>query len=217
MWSRVDPDDFTIHRHLASREVRVRKWRMYQQGELWGERSAVEPNAAHRAVVDLWRAGRLSGVVTQNIDGLHQTAGIPDVKVAELHGNNRKTECVDCHLTWPTEEVLARVDAGEEDPRCPDCGGIVKTTTVLFGELLPTDQMQRAAMFSAQSDAVLAVGTTLSVYPAADIPLDAVRRGLPMVLVNRGPTDQDHAATVRLDGPAGTILPELVRAIITPN
>lgn len=214
LWTKVDPADFTIERYLGSRQTRVRKWRMHQQGELWGSRSEARPNAAHLAVADLWKAGRLSGVATQNIDGLHQAAGLPDTKVAELHGNVRKAVCIECPATWPTEEVLAWVDAGEEDPHCPDCGGLVKTTTVLFGELLPNDQMERAAVFAAMADAVLAIGTTLSVYPAADIPLTAVHRGLPMVLVNLGPTDQDRMATVRLDGPAGTLVPELVRAVL---
>jgi NAD-dependent deacetylase len=217
LWTRVDPEDFSIDRYVSSRDVRVRGWRMHQRGELWGARSEVRPNRAHEAVVDLWRAGRISGCVTQNIDGLHQAAGLPDAQVAELHGNIRKTVCLRCGRTWPTDEVLDRVDAGEEDPHCPDCGGLVKTTTVLFGEFLPEDQMRRASMFAAMSDAVLAVGTTLSVYPAADVPLSAVRRGIPMVILNLGPTDHDALATVRLEGRAGEMLPDLVEQMVRPG
>ncbi len=215
LWTKVDPDDFTIQRYRTDRDVRVARWKMHQQGALWGARSSVRPNRAHEAVVELWRGGRMSGCVTQNIDGLHQAAGLPDDQVAELHGNIRKVHCLGCGARWETEEVLRWVDAGEEDPSCPHCGGLVKTTTVMFGEYLPLDQVQRAERFAAEADAVLVVGSTLSVYPAAQIPLDVVRRGGPMVIVNLGPTDGDRLAAARIDGKAGDVLPLLVDAILT--
>ncbi len=213
LWTRLDPDDFTIRRYMTSRDIRVSNWRMHQTGQLWGARSSVRPNRAHEAVVDLWQAGRLTGCVTQNIDGLHVAAGLPTDKVAELHGNARKVHCLECGTEWPTEEVLTWVDAGEEDPHCPECGGLIKTTIVMFGEYLPQSAMRLAGLFAAMADAVLVVGSTLGVYPAADVPLSAVRRGAPMVILNLGPTDQDHNATVKLEGKAGEVLPELVGAI----
>jgi NAD-dependent deacetylase len=213
LWTKVDPDDFTIVRYRNSRDVRVNGWRMHQRGELWGARSTVSPNTAHTAVTRLWDKGRLSGVVTQNIDGLHQAAGVPDHAVAEVHGNIRKARCMRCGAEWPTETVLQWVDAGDEDPHCPHCLGMVKTTTVMFGEMLPDDQVDRALRFSAQADAVLAIGTTLSVYPAADFALEAVRRGAPLVIVNLGETDHDHRATVKLEMPAGEAVPALVSLI----
>lgn len=209
LWTKVDPEDFNITRYVSNRELRVRGWRMHCRGELWGARSQVRPNAAHLAIVDLHGRGRMSGCVTQNIDGLHQAAGLPDDAVAELHGNVRKAHCISCGLTWPTEVVLERVDAGEDDPHCHDCGGILKTTTVMFGEYLPDDQMSRALGFAAEADAVLAVGSTLSVYPAADIPLSAVRRGAPLVIINLGSTDHDRLAAAKVDGKAGEVLPAL--------
>jgi NAD-dependent deacetylase len=136
-------------------------------------------------------------------------AGLPDEAVAEVHGNVRKAHCLDCGSTWPTEQVLEWVDAGEEDPHCPECRGLVKTTTVMFGELLPDDQVARALGFAEDADAVLAVGTTLSVYPAASFAMDAVRNGAPLVIVNRGPTDHDGSAAVKLDAPAGATLSAL--------
>ncbi len=214
LWTKVDPDDFTIQRYRTSREVRVAGWKMHQEGALWGARSSVRPNRAHEAVVALWRAGRMSGCVTQNIDGLHQAAGLPDDQVAELHGNVRKVHCLSCEARWETEEVLRWVDAGDEDPTCPHCGGLVKTTTVMFGEYLPLDQIQRAERFAAEAGGVLVVGSTLSVYPAAQIPLDVVRRGGPMVIVNLGPTEGDRLATVRVEGSAGEVLPRLVDAVV---
>lgn len=210
LWTRVDPDDFNIHRYLTNREVRVNGWGMHQRGELWGARSTVMPNSGHRAITDLWLAGLVSGCITQNVDGLHQMAGLPDEAVAEVHGNVRKAHCLDCGSTWPTERVLEWVDAGEEDPHCPECGGLVKTTTVMFGELLPDDQVARALGFAEDADAVLAVGTTLSVYPAANFAIDAVRNGAPLVIVNRGPTEHDGSAAVKLDATAGETLSALV-------
>ncbi|HSJ26575.1 MAG TPA: Sir2 family NAD-dependent protein deacetylase [Acidimicrobiia bacterium] len=206
LWTRIDPDDFTIDRFVRDRDVRIRSWRMHQRGDLWGDRAALAPNAAHRALSELWHRGRLTGVVTQNIDGLHQAAGTPEEAVAELHGNVRKSLCLGCGATWPTEEVLGWVDAGMEDPHCPRCGGIVKTTTVMFGELLPEAEMAKATVMAEDADAVLVVGSTLGVYPAAHLPLSVVARGGSMVIVNLGPTDHDSLARVKLDAPAGATL-----------
>lgn len=213
LWTKVDPDDFTIERYRGNREVRVTSWKMHQRGDLWGARSSVAPNTGHTSIVDLWRANRVAGCITQNVDGLHQAAGLPDDSVAEVHGNVRKAHCLQCGASWPTETVLEWVDAGDDDPHCPRCGGLVKTTTVLFGELLPEDQVGRALSFADAADAVLAVGTTLSVYPAADFAVRCVRLGAPLVIVNLGPTDYDHAAAVRVEMPAGEALATLVSGL----
>jgi len=213
LWTKVDPDDFTIDRFLTSRDLRVRSWEMHRRGEMWGARSTVAPNAAHLVLADMWDSGRLTGIVTQNIDGLHQAAGVPDHGVAELHGSVRSAICVSCGRTWPTEEVLGWVDAGQTDPTCPSCERVVKTTTVMFGELLPTGAMNRAQDMADAADAVLVVGSTMSVYPAVDIPLSAVRRGAPLVIVNRGRTDHDHRATVKLDAGAGETLTAIAAAL----
>ncbi len=217
LWTRVDPDDFTIERYVTSPDIRRRAWRMHLEGALWGARVEVRPNPGHQALVDLWRAGRVTGVVTQNVDGLHQAAGLDDDAVAELHGNVRRVRCLGrCSTTWPTEEVLQRVEAGEEDPHCPACGALVKTTTVLFGELLSPETLARARGMADAAGAVLVVGSTLSVHPAAGVAVSVVQRGAPMVIVNRGPTDLDRLAAVRIDAPAGSALPTLAEALTTP-
>lgn len=213
LWTKVDPDDFTIQRYLASREIRVRSWRMHQEGALWGDRAAIEPNDAHRALTELWERGRLTGVVTQNVDGLHRAAGLGTDAVAELHGNVRQSHCLNCDARWPTEEVLSWVDAGIEDPSCPQCDGLVKTTTVMFGELLPPEEMDKAQTMADAADAVLVVGSTMGVYPAVLVPLSVVQRGGPMVIVNLGPTDQDSLATVKIDAPAGSTMRTLADRI----
>lgn len=213
LWTKVDPDDFTIDRYLGSRDVRVRSWKMHQQGSLWGARADIRPNRAHLALTDLWNRDRLSGIVTQNVDGLHQVAGVPDHAVAEVHGNVRKAACTSCPARWPTAEVLEWVDAGLEDPTCPRCGAIVKTTTVMFGELLPDTEMDKAQAMAADADAVLAIGSTMAVYPAVLVPMSVVRRGHPLVIVNLGETEQDDLATVKVDAPAGDTMTALVEAL----
>jgi NAD-dependent deacetylase len=214
LWTKVDPDDFTIGRFLSDPELRRRSWRMYLEGGLRGITGA-EPNPAHHAVVDLWRSGRWAGCVTQNIDSLHQAAGLPDEEVAELHGHLRSARCAECGATWPLEKIVERVRAGDEDPHCSRCGGIVKTATVMFGELLPPEPMQRAYRMAANADAVLAVGSTLSVYPAANIAVETAQRGAPLVIVNLGPTDHDTLAVVKVEGPAGQVLPEIIQRLAT--
>jgi NAD-dependent deacetylase len=214
LWTKVDPDDFTINRYVRSSEIRRRGWKMHAAGELWGARSTVIPNPGHMAIVELHDAGRLAGCVTQNVDGLHLVSGLPESRVAELHGNVRRVGCVGCEATWQTEEVLQRVDAGEEDPSCPHCSGILKTSTVMFGELLPEDEMRKAWAFAGLAGAVLVVGSTVGVWPAADIPISMTREGKPMVIINRGPTEADHLATVRLEGAAGEVLPPLVSSLL---
>ena len=206
LWTKVDPDDFTIARYLASGEVRKRSWLRWSTSRLRHAR----PNAAHRAVSDLAAMSRLEGCVTQNIDGLHQAAGLPERRLVEVHGNVWRVRCLACPAGWPTDEVFRRVEMGEEDPHCPRCGGIIKLTVVSFGQAMPGGEMERAYAMAGVADGVVAVGTTLSVWPAADIPLAAAARGVPFVIVNIGPTDFDEEADIKVERPAGETLTGLV-------
>lgn len=218
LWTKVDPEDFTIEKYVAHPELRIRGWRMHLDGELWGARSSVQPNRGHDAIVRLHEGKRLAGVVTQNVDGLHFKSGLDDDMVAELHGNVRGSHCMACAARWPTETVLEWVEHGAEDPRCPDCGGMVKSDTVMFGEMLPESEVRLASLFLAMSDAVLVVGSTVSVWPAADIVMRAAQHGKPIVVVNRGDTDVDHLAAVKIDAGIGDVLPELVeRTLAQPT
>lgn len=187
---------------------------MHVNGERWGARSGVVPNRGHEAVVRLWENYRLSGVVTQNVDGLHQAAGLPDEAISELHGNVKSCHCIECGATWPTEVILQRVDAGEEDPHCDRCGGVIKTSVVMFGEMLDPETMSRAFMFLSQSDAILVLGSTVAVSPASDVVLRAALQPMPIVIVNKGETEADHLAAARIDGAIGDHLPALVEAIL---
>lgn len=214
LWTKVDPADFTIERYRENAELRERGWRMHVDGELWGARSTVEPNSGHEAIARLRRDGRLAGVVTQNVDGLHHKSGLEDDFVAEMHGNVRGSHCMSCEAGWPTETVLEWVEAGEPDPRCPECGGLVKSDTIMFGEMLPDGEVRKAGIFLAISDAVLVVGSTVSVWPAADVVQRAAQQGKPIVIINKGETDADHIATVKIDAGIGEVLPDLVDRIL---
>jgi NAD-dependent deacetylase len=153
------------------------------------------------------------GCITQNIDGLHQSAGLPEEAIAELHGNGRGIRCLDCGTAADTAEVESRWRAGESDPKCPVCDGLLKTTVVYFGEMLPAAALARASAWTDTADAVIVVGSSLSVYPAAGIPLEVASRGAPLVILNDGPTDHDDMAAARLAGKAGTLLPALVAVL----
>lgn len=209
VWTRIDPSEFTFDKWLTRPETRRKAWAMRAES---GTLDA-EPNDGHRAIAALWESGLLVGVVTQNIDGLHAAAGLPPSALVEIHGNARTVGCLECSETWPTETVIDWVRAGDPDPHCPDCGGIIKSTTISFGQQLEPTTIAQAYAWAEACDAVLAVGSTLSVYPAADVPASAARRGAPYVIINRGPTDHDHLCDIRLEGGAGEILTALSVAL----
>jgi NAD-dependent deacetylase len=213
LWTRMDPEDFTIHRYLADPEIRKRSWAMHQQG-FFGGMLVARPNRAHLALVPLWSTDRMAGCVTQNIDGLHQRAGLPEEAVAELHGNLRRVHCTACPASWETEEIVALVVGGDPDPTCFECGAVVKTSTVLFGELLPPEAWDLATRMAAAADAVLAIGSTLSVYPASDLIAATIMDGADLVIVNQGETAFDDLAAARVDQSAGDVLPDLIAAIL---
>lgn len=211
IWTKFSPEDFMIDRYLGERSVRVRAWAT-RFPKMFGN---AEPNDAHLAVARLWESGRLIGCVTQNIDGLHQAGGLPQVAIAELHGNADGIACVQCGAPHRPAEIEQRWNSGDVDPRCDHCGGILKSTIVFFGEILPDHEVALANKWASDADAVIAVGSSLSVYPAAYVPLDVASRGAPFVIINNSPTELDSVASIRLDGMAGTLLSQLVDAIVT--
>jgi NAD-dependent deacetylase len=199
---------FTLQNYLADREVRERSWRMRRDNAAW----TAEPTPAHRALVDLERLGRLRAIVTQNIDGLHQAAGSSADKVIELHGTMWEVTCMSCDDRMPTPEVLERVEAGEADPQCRECGGILKTATISFGQALD-DQVMDAAIDAARDcDLFLAVGSSLQVYPAAGLCDVAEGSGARLVVVNAEPTPYDGGADAVLRDPIDQVLPGLLSA-----
>ena len=195
---------------LSSEEARIEYWDY--KLESWPAMRDARPNAAHRAVVDLQNAGKLLAVVTQNIDGLHQKAGLPEELVIELHGTNRWIECLNCKRRFEPQPLFDAFAATLGPPRCPHCAGWLKSATISFGQDLDASTLEAAERAAMRCDAVIALGSTLSVYPAAAFPLAAARRGVPYAIINRGPTEHDGfpEVTVRHDGDVSIIFPEVV-------
>ncbi|MBE1536147.1 SIR2 family NAD-dependent protein deacylase [Actinomadura algeriensis] len=200
----------TIGSYLADPDVRRRAWRSRRDHRAWD----AEPNAAHTALVELERAGRLRALITQNIDGLHQRAGSGAGVVIEIHGTMRDAVCLSCGLRTPMPEVLTRVDAGEDDPPCADCGGIQKSATISFGQALDQDVLDAAIIAARECDLFLAVGTSLTVQPAAGLCLEAVERGARLVIINASETPYDGLADAVLRRPIGETLPRLAGLVL---
>jgi NAD-dependent deacetylase len=210
LWEEYDPEDFTIQKFLASPEARKKQWNLLTE---FGLIMDAQPNPAHYAIADLDRLGKLTCVITQNVDNLHQKAGVPDEKVLELHGNMQRVVCLSCHRRFPIEEMLRRIDEGEEIPDCPDCHGILKPDAVFFGEQLPRRILLEAAASSQNCDLFIVIGSTLVVYPAAYMPEYAQKAGAELAVINLMPTDFDQYATVVIYGKAGEVMPEVIESI----
>jgi len=197
-----------IHYYMSDPEVRRLSWQSRLEHPAWD----AQPNAGHRALVDLERRGTLHALVTQNIDGLHQLAGnSPDV-VMEVHGTLRDVMCMACGWRGPTGPVLDRVRAGEADPPCERCGGILKSATISFGQPLVPDVIERAVRAAEEADLLMAIGTSLQVYPVAGaVPL-AKAAGARIVIINAEPTPFDDIADAVLRDPIGRVLPVLCGA-----
>jgi NAD-dependent protein deacetylase/lipoamidase len=195
---------------LASEEARIEYWDY--KLESWPTMRDARPNAVHRAIVELHRAGKLLAVVTQNIDGLHQMAGLPEERVVELHGTNRWIECLACKRRFDPQPLFDEFSITSRPPRCAACTGLLKPATISFGQSLDPNTLEAAGRTVEECDAVIALGSTLSVYPAAGFPLMAARRGIPYAIINRGPTEHDGlpAVTVRHEGDVGVIFPKAV-------
>ena len=201
---------FDIDSYVGSRAVRVEAWKLRLSAPAW----TAEPNAGHRALVDLERAGRLRAVVTPNIDGLHQKAGTDPARLVEIHGTLFAVECLTCGARGSMRDTLDRVEAGEADPPCLDCGGILKSATISFGQQMNPDSLRAAVQAAAACDLLLAVGTSLTVHPAAGM-VDVARGcGARVVIVNASPTPYDPVADAVLRSPIGTALPALVAAAL---
>lgn len=196
----------TLQHYLADPEVRKAAWQNRLQSPAWH----AEPNSGHHAVTELERQGRLLAVITQNVDELHQRAGTPAHKVIEVHGTMRRVTCWGCGKEAPMERALARVRAGEEDPACRTCGGVLKSATISFGQALVPEVIDRAMDAAEACDLLLAVGSTLQVYPAAYAVPRAQASGARVVIVNAEPTAMDALADVVLQGSISETLPRLV-------
>jgi len=210
IWDKFDPDDFTYEKFVSSPKARYKQWQMFKEGGLITE---VKPNPAHYAIAELNRLGKLDCVITQNVDNLHQKAGVPKDKVFELHGNMQWAVCLSCAKRYPMAQLKVRFEAGEEIPDCEVCHGILKPDAVFFGEPLPIEVFEEAAHRSRNCDLFIVIGSTLIIYPAAEMPGYAVKRGAKLVIINLSSTPMDRQATVSIKAKAGETMTRILEQV----
>ncbi len=202
LWNSARP--VTYQDFIASEEARIESWE--RNVRLHDLLSRCVPNRGHRAVTALVERGRADNVITQNIDGLHQAAGISDDRVIEIHGTSRKASCLDCGEPYELAGLLARFASTRRAPRCDDCDGLIKTATISFGQTMPAPPMQQAHAAIEAADLVLVLGSSLRVYPAANLPEQAARQGKRLVILNAEPTPLDRVASLVLHCSIGQAL-----------
>jgi NAD-dependent deacetylase len=198
----------TLQHYVSDPDVRKRAWQARVDHEAW----TAEPNAGHRALVTLEERGKLHALLTQNVDGLHHLAGSDPERIVEVHGTMREVQCLDCGERAPMERALDRVRAGEEDPPCRSCGGMLKSATISFGQNLVEADIRRAERAALTCDLMLAVGSTLSVHPICQVVPVAEQAGAAVVIVNAEPTQYDALADVLLHEQIGDVLPIITGA-----
>lgn len=190
LWSRFRPIEFNDF--ISSEEQRREAWQ--RKFDMDAELGNPRPNAGHQAIARLVELGIVSAVITQNIDGLHQAAGITPDQVIELHGNSTFARCLDCSLRYELEAIKAQFLVDHQPPYCSECGGIIKSAVISFGQMMPELEMARAESVTRDADLFIAIGSSLQVYPAAGFPILAAEIGTPLVIINRDATDLDHLA-----------------------
>ncbi len=210
IWTRFDPDDFTIQKFLASIETRRKQWKILIEGDLFSD---VIPNRAHYAIAELQEMGKLDCVITQNVDNLHQKAGNSPDRVFELHGSMQWIRCLGCGKRYTVEQVREILQQGVEVPECGECHGILKPDVVFFGEMLPPDVLSAATTRSMHCDLFLVVGSSLVVHPASLMPAYATEAGARLIIVNMGETPYDSSADILIEGKAGEVMSNIVEKV----
>jgi len=207
IWDRFDQSAFDYSSFLNSKQSRLAHWELFRTLS-----HHVEPNSAHFGVAELCRLGFVKAVITQNIDNLHQKAGVPEDLMLELHGSMKNFTCLGCLASYPRHEIEAMMRSSEV-PECPECHGILKPDVVFFGESLPRHTLERAVGHSRSSDLFIVIGSTLAVYPAAYMPEYALSSGAGLVIINLTPTALDHMARTVIHARAGEVIPEIVAEV----
>lgn len=211
IWSRFDPNEINYQNFLASEAGREKYWAFSKQ--MWPPMISAAPNPGHYAIAELHRMGKLDCVITQNIDNLHQRSGVPEDKVIEIHGTMKWVNCLKCGLRYPREQIQARLEAGEKIPLCDSCQGLLKPATISFGQAMPEKETREAGHRSAGCDLFLAIGSSLVVYPAAQMPIIAKENGARLVIINLAPTPHDGDADVVINEKIGQTLSQIVERL----
>jgi NAD-dependent deacetylase len=208
VWDKYNPEDFYFQKFLASEESREKYWQMSR--EFNEPLQKAQPNAAHKAVVELERMGKLDCVITQNVDDLHQRAGSSREKVIELHGTAVSVSCLKCRKKYSREEIQSWLERGVRVPRCEACKGILKPDTVSFGESMPVKETEESFRRARNCDLCIVIGSSLVVQPAASVPVEAKESGAKLVIINRDPTYHDSYADVVIHGSAGEVMSKIL-------
>lgn len=207
IWDRFDQSAFDYSSFITSLQSRQTHWELFRSLS-----RKVAPNAAHFGLAELCRLGLVKAVITQNIDNLHQRAGIPDELIMELHGSMKNFTCLECLKKFPLEKIEVLMQS-VPIPECPVCGGTLKPDIVFFGESLPRDALELAGAHARESDLFIVIGSTLTVYPAAYMPEYALSSGAGLVIINLSPTPLDSMADAVICARAGEVVPEIVKAV----
>ncbi|MBE9546939.1 MAG: Sir2 family NAD-dependent protein deacetylase [Proteobacteria bacterium] len=208
IWDKFQPvyfDEF-----MSSKKARIEYW--WRKAELYPDLVKAKPNPAHMSIARLYEMGLIESVITQNIDGLHQEAGLPDEKVIELHGNTCRIRCMSCGKISSIHEAQNRIEAGDLAPEC-ECGGYLKPDTISFGQAMPREEVERATELSRNCDFFMVVGSTLLVQPAALMPNYAIQHGAFLAIINLSETPFDKMCDVLIRGKAGEVLPKIVKCM----
>jgi NAD-dependent deacetylase len=211
VWDTFDPGKLNLPNFLRYEDVREEYWRMHKM--MWETIRDAEPNAGHYVVAELHQLGKLDCVVTQNTDGLHQKAGVPDELVLEIHGTMQWVSCLDCHRRYPRSHAHDKMLAGEKVPHCDHCNGILKPATVAFGQAMPERETRESEQRSATCDMLLAAGSSMVVYPAAQMPLVAKRAGAALAIINLTPTPHDQYADIVVGEKTGETLSRVMARV----
>jgi NAD-dependent deacetylase len=211
IWEKYNPNELTYQKFLTLQSSREKYWE--RQKNLWPVIASAKPNAGHLAIAELHKLGKLDCVITQDGDGLHQRSGIPENKVIELHGTWTRALCLSCGRKYPSESIQLRLEAGEKVPKCEVCNGILKPDVIQFGQEMPENETREAQRRAANCDMLLVCGSSLVVYPAAEIPLLAKENGAKLVIVNLMSTSHDQYADVVINEKIGDILPRTIELV----
>jgi NAD-dependent deacetylase len=208
IWTKFDPDELNLPNFLRREDIREKYWQVHRL--FWEAVKDARPNVGHYAVAELHKMDKLDCIITQNTDGLHQKAGVPAEKVLELHGTMHFVDCLSCHKRFPRDYAHEKMLAGEKVPRCGECGGILKPATVAYGQSMPERETREAETRSSGCDLFLAAGSSLVVYPAAQMPVIARQSGAKLVILNFTPTPHDSYADVVIAQKTGETMSKIV-------
>ena len=208
VWEKFDPSELNLQNFLRSEEIREKYWQVHKL--FWETVREAEPNSGHYAVTEIHNMGKLDAVITQNTDGLHQKSGTPDEKVLELHGTMHWVDCLDCRKRYPREDVHQMMLGGQAVPRCDSCNGILKPATVAYGQSMPEREMRESELKSSSCDLLIGAGSSMVVYPAAQMPMIAKRSGAKLVIINLTETPHDRLADIVINEKTGETLSQSV-------